>query len=141
MKKKILFICTHNSARSQMAEGLTNHFFGDKWEAFSAGTEATHVKPYAIKVLEETGIDISGHRSKLSTEFRNVIFNTVVTVCDNAKENCPYFPGAENYIHKSFGDPSDTECPEGTKGSKDEILRSFRNSRDEIKKWLYELLR
>jgi arsenate reductase len=117
-----------------MAEGLTNHFFGDKWEAFSAGTEATFVKPHAIKVLEEIGIDISAHRSKLSTEFKDINFDVIVTVCDNAKENCPYFPGAENYIHHSFNDPSDS------KGSEEKILLSFKNSRNEIKKWLDKIL-
>ncbi|MEN8155022.1 MAG: arsenate reductase ArsC [Acidobacteriota bacterium] len=135
MKKKILFICTHNSARSQIAEGLTNHFFGDRWEAFSAGTEATFVKPPAIKVLKELGIDISHHRSKLITEFRGEQFDLVVTVCDSAKENCPYFPGAKKYIHYSFKDPSDT------KGSEEDVLRSFRDSREKIKKWLDEFLR
>lgn len=133
MKKKILFICTHNSARSQMAEGLANHFFGEKWEGFSAGTEKTIVKPMAVKALENIGIDISHHRSKLSTDFTGGEFDIVVTVCDSAKENCPFFPGAKEYIHKSFLDPSDT------KGSDEEVLNAFIRSRDEIHMWLEEL--
>lgn len=133
-KKRVLFICTHNSARSQMAEGLTNHFFGDKWKAFSAGTEATFVKPEAIKVLNDINIDISGARSKLSTEFRGEEFNLVVTVCDNAKENCPFFPGAKKYIHKGFTDPSDV------KGNEEKKIEAFRKSRDEIREWLDTIL-
>ncbi len=134
MRKKILFICTHNSARSQMAEGLTNHFFGDKWEGFSAGTEKTIVKPMAVKALEKIGIDISHHRSKLSTEFTGREFDIVVTVCDSAKDNCPFFPGAKEHIHKSFKDPSDT------KGSHEDILDAFIRSRNEIHNWLKSFL-
>ncbi len=130
MKKTILFICTHNSARSQMAEGLTNHFFKENWEAFSAGTEKTFVKPMAIKVLKEIGIDISGHRSKLSTDFRGKEFDIVVTVCDSAKENCPYFPGSASYVHKGFNDPSNSQ------GNDEEVLKAFRESRNEIHEWL-----
>ncbi len=113
-----------------MAEGITNYYFNKRWEAFSAGTEKTYVKPMAIKALEYAGIDISNHRSKLSTEFRGWEFDVVVTVCDNAKENCPFFPGAKKYVHKGFRDPSDT------KGSEEEVLEAFCRSRDEIHKWL-----
>jgi len=134
MKKRILFICTHNSARSQMAEGLTNYFFGDRWEGFSAGTEKTVVKPMAIKALEEIGIDISHHHSKLITDFQGEEFDIVVTVCDSAKETCPFFPGAGKRVHKSFTDPSDT------KGTDDEVLKAFCRTRDEIHHWLKELL-
>jgi len=134
MKKKILFICTHNSARSQIAEGLTNHFFGDKWEGFSAGTEKTFVKPMAIKALKKIGIDISHHQSKLSTEFQGETFDMVVTVCDNAKETCPFFPGAKTRIHRSFIDPSDT------KGSNEDVLEAFCRTREEIHKWLKDFL-
>jgi len=133
MKKKIIFICTHNSARSQIAEGLTNHFFSNQWEAFSAGTEKTFVKPMAIKALEKIGIDISLHRSKLSTEFKGMKFDIVVTVCDSAKDNCPFFPDAKKYIHKSFKDPSET------KGNNEEILEAFVKSRDEIHNWIEKL--
>ncbi|MEN8222181.1 MAG: arsenate reductase ArsC [Acidobacteriota bacterium] len=134
MRKKILFICTHNSARSQMAEGLTNHFFNNEWEAFSAGTEKTFVKPMAAKALKDIGIDISHHRSKLSTEFAGFEFDIIVTVCDNAKDNCPFFPGAKKYVHKGFKDPSDT------KGSDEAVLEAFSRSRDEIHNWLKNFL-
>ena len=129
-KNKILFICTHNSARSQMAEGLMNHFFGDQFEAFSAGTEATSVKPFAIEAMKQIGIDISHHRSKTVGEFKDVKFDYVVTVCNNAKENCPFFPGAKAYIHMGFKDPSDTE------GSDEVKLCAFACTRDKIKQWL-----
>ena len=93
MKKKILFICTHNSARSQIAEGLMNHYFKDTWEAKSAGTVATFVKPFAIKALAEIDIDISQHTSKTIDTFQGDVFDVVVTVCNRAKETCPFFPG------------------------------------------------
>jgi len=131
---KVLFVCTHNSARSQMAEALANHYFGDFVEAYSAGSESTFVKPHAIKVIEELGIDMSKHFSKTVFYFENEKFDYVITVCDNAKETCPFFPGAKNYIHKSFVDPSNVS------GSEEEKLLSFRKSRDEIKKWLFSFL-
>lgn len=106
MRKTILFICTHNSARSQLSEGLVNHFFQDEWEAYSAGTMVSIVNPFAIKALAEIGIDISHHLSKSLTNFKDKIFDLVVTVCDNAKESCPYFQG-KNVIHYSFIDPFD----------------------------------
>ena len=106
-KQKVLFICTHNSARSQMAEGLLNALYGDRYEAYSAGTQPTEVNPYAIKVMAEMGIDISKHRSKSVEEFRGKKFDYVVTVCDHAKETCPFFPGGEKYLHQGFKDPSD----------------------------------
>ena len=93
MKKTVLFICTHNSARSQLAEGLVNHFFQDEWKAYSAGTVVTSVKVYAVRALAEIGIDILHHRSKSLTTFNNKKFNLVVTMCDRAKESCPYFQG------------------------------------------------
>ncbi len=132
MKKKVLFICTHNSARSQMAEGFLKTLFGDRYEAYSAGTHPTKVNPYAIKAMAEIGIDISNHRSKSIEEFRGVRFDYVVTVCDNAKENCPFLPGAKVYLHKSFKDPSEA------KGMEEEIMRVFRRIRDEIKNWIEE---
>ncbi|MGB9844129.1 MAG: arsenate reductase ArsC [Caldisericia bacterium] len=132
LKKKILFICTHNSARSQMAEGLMIYFMNDEFSAFSAGTKPTKVNPFAIKVMKEIGIDISNHRSKSVLEFKGEKFDYVVTVCDSAKENCPFFPGAKEYLHKSFEDPSSFE------GSEQEKLNKFREIRDEIKNFIFE---
>jgi len=129
MKKKVLFICTHNSARSQMAEGFLNALYGDRYEGFSAGIEPTRVNSYAVKAMMETGIDISTHRSKSIEDFRGKNFNYVVTVCNHAKETCPFFPG-EKILHKNFKDPSDF------KGTKDEILKEVRRVRDEIKDWI-----
>jgi arsenate reductase len=134
MKKKILFICTHNSARSQLAEGLANHYWKERCQAFSAGTQPSTVNPFAIKALAELGIDISGARSQNTAEFAGQEFDLAVTVCDSARENCPYFPGAKNYIHKSFKDPSQVE------GTDEEKLTAFREARDEILNWLKGLL-
>jgi len=128
-KKKVLFICTHNSARSQMAEGILRSFYPEKYDVYSAGTEPTEVNPYAVKVMDEIGIDISSYTSKNINEFISEIFDYVVTVCDLAKESCPFFPGKE-IIHKSFPDPSQL------KGSETEILEGFREIRDEIMAWV-----
>jgi arsenate reductase len=114
-----------------MAEGLTNALLGGRYEASSAGTEQTRVKPQAIEVLSELGIDISHHRSKTIDEFRGTQFDVVVTVCDNAKETCPFFPG-KKVVHKSFADPSSAD------GSEEEKLEAFRQVRDEIKAWLLD---
>jgi arsenate reductase (thioredoxin) len=133
MKQTILFICTHNSARSQIAEGLVNHYFGERWEASSAGIIATFVKPFAIKALAEIGIDISQHTSKTIAAFQGQEFDVVVTVCDSARETCPFFPG-KKVIHKSFADPSNVE------GTNEEKLAAFCRTRDEIKAWLRETL-
>ena len=114
-----------------MAEGLMNHFFGDRYRVSSAGTEATGVNPFAIQALGEIGVDISAHHSKTVGEFRGECFDTVVTVCDNARESCPFFPG-KRVIHKSFRDPSHTD------GSGEEVLQAFREVRDEIHAWLEE---
>jgi len=130
MKKKILFICTHNSARSQMAEGYMKAKYSDRFEAFSAGTEATRVHPMAIAVMKEIGIDISGYRSKLIDEFFGKGIGTVVTVCDSAQGACPFFPGAQDVIHQSFPDPS------AFKGSDEEVRAGFRKVRDEIIRWI-----
>ncbi len=130
MKKKILFICTHNSARSQMAEGYMNARYGDRFEAFSGGTEATRVYPMAIAVMKELGIDISGPRSKLIDEHFDSGIETVVTVCDSAQKACPFFPGTREVIHRGFMDPS------GFTGSGEEIPASFRRLRDEIIRWI-----
>lgn len=131
-KKKILVICRHNSARSQMAEGFLESLYSDHFEAKSAGLEPSAVNPYAIKVMSEIGIDISHHRSKSVKEFVGTKFDYIVTVCDEAKEMCPFFPGGGEYIHKSFQDPA------GCQGSDEEKILCFRSIRDEIKKWLEE---
>jgi len=129
-KKKVLFICTHNSARSQMAEGFLRRLYGDRYEAYSAGTEPSEVNPYAVRVMEVVGIDISNHRSKGVEEFRGWEFDWVATVCDQAEERCPFLPGAERYIHKGFPDPSKSA------GDENEVLERFRKVRDEIKRWI-----
>jgi arsenate reductase len=126
MKKKILFICTHNSARSQIAEGYMNAKYGGLYEAFSAGTEKTRVHPMAIEVMKEIGIDISGHRSKLIDEFFGAGIDTVITVCDSAHAACPFFPGVKEIIRQSFPDPSEFTGPE------EKIRNGFRIVRDAI---------
>jgi arsenate reductase len=130
MKLRILFLCTHNSCRSQMAEGLANHFLGGRFQAFSAGTEATRVNPLAIKVLAELGIDISGHNSKTLDAFAGQSFDYVVTLCSDANEKCPLFFGGVQRIHQGFDDPS------RLKGCEEALLPEFRRVRDEIRAWL-----
>jgi arsenate reductase len=103
-KPKVLFLCTHNSARSQMAEGLLRHLAGNHFEVMSAGTEATHVRPLAIRAMDELGIDISGQESKTLDRYLGDTFDYVVTVCDDANEACPVFPGAKRRLHWSFED-------------------------------------
>ena len=125
---RVLFLCTHNSARSQMAEGLLRSFGGSDVEVASAGTEATFVRPEAIAVMRELGIDISGHESKTLERFLNEPFDEVITVCDDANEACPFFPGARNRRHWSVDDPSQVN------GSGDERLAAFRRARDELRK-------
>ncbi len=130
MKKKVLFICTHNSARSQMAEGFLRHFYGDFYEVFSAGTEPGRVHPFAVKVMKEAAVDISTHFSKSVDLFLGEEIDLVVTVCDHAREVCPYFPGARSYMHYSFPDPSNVE------GSEELKLEVFRKVRDMISEWI-----
>lgn len=130
MKKKVLFICTHNSARSQMAEGLLRAFYGDRYEAYSAGTQPTHISPYAIKVMAEMGIDISAQYSKNVDVFYGMKFDYIVTVCNHAKEACPLFQGGEMCLHSGFEDPSQVE------GSEEEKLAFFRHTRNAIKDWI-----
>jgi len=130
MKQRILFLCTHNSCRSQMAEGLVNHYLGDRFQAFSAGTEATRVNPLAIRVLAEIGIDISHHSSKILTEFDGQLFDYVITLCGDANENCPLFFGGVQRLHIGFEDPSRLS------GSDEEVLPEFRRVRDEIRQKL-----
>lgn len=114
-----------------MAEGFLRHLYGDLYEAYSAGLEATEVNPYAVKVMRELGIDISSHRSKRIDEFKGVLFDYVVTVCDSAKERCPFFPG-KKIIHKGFEDPAEFV------GEEEEKLKVFRKVRDEIRDWIIE---
>lgn len=128
-KKKVLFICTHNSCRSQMAEGLLNSIYGSNYEAYSAGIKPTNVNPYAVEVMKEIGIDLSKHYSKSIEDFKGSTFDFVVTVCDNAKETCPFFPG-KKIIHKGFEDPAVFN------GSIEQTLDFFRKIRDEIKTWI-----
>lgn len=127
MKKNILFLCTSNSCRSQMAEGIANHFWGDKVEACSAGTQSSFVNPLAIDVLKEIGIDISGHRSKNLSEFDGQNFDYVITLCGDANETCPLYIGGTKKTHIGFEDPAKAE------GTPEEILNEFRRVRDEIK--------
>jgi len=127
MKQKVLFICTHNSARSQIAEGLLRSLAADRFDAFSAGTEATHIRPLAIKAMNEIGIDISGQQSKTLDRYLSEPFDVVITVCDTAAEACPIFPGAVQRRHWSFEDPSQAT------GSQEEQLAVYRRIRDEIR--------
>lgn len=127
MKRRVLFICTHNSARSQMAEGLLRHMGNDQFEAFSAGTEATFVRPMAIQAMAELGVDISHQQSKTLDRYLGEPFDDVITVCDTAAEACPVFPGAVRRRHWSFEDPSKAT------GSENEQLQVYRKVRDEIR--------
>ncbi|MCX7832300.1 MAG: arsenate reductase ArsC [Actinobacteria bacterium] len=126
--KKILFLCTHNSARSIMAEALFNHYFSEVAEAKSAGTDPTGVNPLTLKVLEEIGIDTKNLRSKSVQEMLNEDFDLVITVCDNAKESCPVFPKPLRKIHQSFEDPAASNDIEVFRRVRDEILRWMKNS-------------
>ena len=127
-RKTVLFLCTHNFARSQMAEGLTNSFFATRFEAL----EPSRVHPMTIQVMDELGIDISNQESKHINEFQGKTFDYVVTVCDHAQETCPYFPGKQ-VIHQSFYDPVQVE------GTEEEQLAVFRRVRDNIKTWLFTI--
>jgi len=141
-KMNTIFICYHNSARSQMAEGLLRAFYGDWYDVYSAGIEASQVDPRAIKVMDEIGIDISGQHSKTMNEYRGILFDLAVTVCDKSKEACPICgislkapettPAAKRTIHKTFRDPSTAE------GTEEEQLDVFRQVRDEIEDWIFE---
>ena len=129
-QKKVLILCTGNSARSQMAEGLLRHDADNRFVVESAGTKPSHVRPEAIAVMKELGIDISGHRSKSVEDFADREFDYVLTVCDNAKESCPVFPGHANRLHRNFDDPAAAE------GSETARLAVFRRVRDEIRDYL-----
>ena len=139
-KKKVLFLCTHNSARSQMAEGLLRCMYGEEYEAYSAGVAATSVDPRAVLVMKEMGIDIYGQRCKTSSEFGDTIFDLAVTVCERARQACPIcstrlelpssLPKAREVIHRSFEDPA------AALGTEEELLEAFRRVRDEIADWI-----
>lgn len=130
--ESVLFVCTHNSARSQMAEGLLRARDGDRYEVFSAGTERTHVRPLAIRAMQEIGIDIRDHSSKTVEDLGDRAFDYVVTVCDSAREACPYVPARKRVIHQAFPDPS------AATGTEEERLAVFRAVRDKIAEWLEE---
>jgi len=134
-KKRVLILCTGNSARSQMAEGLLRHNAGDRFEVESAGTKASFVRPEAIAVLRELGIDISRHHSKNVNEFEGQDFDYVITVCDHARESCPMFFGRAEKLHHDFEDPAAAE------GSEAERLAVFRRVRDELRDYLVEFTR
>ena len=125
-KKRVLILCTGNSARSQMAEGILRHFAGDKYDVTSAGTIASFVRPQAIAVMNEIGIDISDHRSKCLDEFLDLHFDYIITVCDNANQTCPTFPGNATRLHWSFDDPAEAQ------GTEEQVLAVFRRVRDKI---------
>jgi arsenate reductase len=131
-KKRVLILCTGNSARSQMAEGLLRHDADDRFDVESAGTKPGSVRPEAIAAMSELGIDISGQRSKNVDEFAGQQFDYVITVCDNARETCPVFFGAAEKLHRSFEDPA------AFIGSNEERLTLFRRVRDELRAWLRE---
>lgn len=134
MKPLVLFLCTHNSARSQMAEGLLRRMGGDRFEVASAGTEPSKVNPLAIAAMSEIGIDISAHSSKGAKEFFRQKISYVVTVCDDAKEKCPIYPFALKKMHWSLPDPSRAE------GSEEERLMAFRKVRDDLTRRIQILL-
>ena len=124
--QRVLILCTGNSARSQMAEGLLRSMAGDRFAVFSAGTKPSFVRPEAIVAMRELGVDLSSHRSKSVDEYRDASFDYVITVCDNANESCPLFAGKAERIHWSFEDPAAVE------GSEETRLGSFRRIRDQI---------
>jgi len=126
-RQRVLFICTHNSARSQMAEALLRVMGGEEFEAFSAGTEASKVRPEAIAVMAEVGIDISGQESKTLERFLHQPFDWSITVCDTARENCPVFPGVEQTAHWGVDDPAEVEGGEARR------LEAFRKARDDLR--------
>ena len=130
-KKRVLILCTGNSARSQMAEGLLREMDGDSFEVESAGVNPSRVRPEAIEAMREIGIDISGHRSKSADEFTGQEFDYIITVCDNARETCPVFPGHAERIHQRFEDP-----PAPSAADPETTMAIFRRVRDEIGEWM-----
>jgi arsenate reductase len=134
MKSKVLFLCTGNSCRSQMAEGFLRVLGGERFEAFSAGTKPSVVNPIAIEAMREKGIDITHHRSKNADGYAGQNFEYIITVCDNAKEHCPFFPGPSIRLHWSLPDPAEAT------GSHEERMHVFRTIRDEIESRVRELV-
>lgn len=132
-KKRVLILCTGNSARSQMAEGLLRELGGDRFEVYSAGVNPSWVRPEAVEAMREVGIDISGNRSKSAEEFAGQQFDYIITVCDNARETCPVFPGHAERIHQSFEDP-----PAPGAADPDTTKAVFRRVRDEVSAWMRE---
>ena len=135
-KLKVLFLCTGNSCRSQMAEGWTRHLKGDTIEPYSAGIEMHGLNPMAVKVMAEAGVDISHHRSKHLDEVKHIPFDWVITVCDNANESCPVFPGGVKRLHVSFDDPPKLARQAKTE---DEALAHYRRVRDEVRRFVESL--
>ncbi|MCB2227641.1 MAG: arsenate reductase ArsC [Desulfarculaceae bacterium] len=135
-KKRILFLCTGNSCRSQMAEALVNHLRGDEYQAFSAGVSPHGIDPRAVKAMAELGLDISGNRSKDTSEFLDQQFDYIVTVCDNARENCPFFPGAAQRVHAGFPDPPRLAA---AAKSEEEAMAPYRRVRDEIRAFVEQM--
>ncbi len=135
-KPKILFLCTGNSCRSQMAEGLCRSLRGDMFEAYSAGIETHGLNPNAVTVMSEIGINIKGHKSQNISEFKNTEFEYVITVCDNARESCPFFPARTMLKHRSFADPPKLAA---TAKTEDEKLGHYRRVRDEIREFILSL--
>jgi arsenate reductase len=127
--KKILVLCTGNSCRSQIAEGYLRQFAGNKAEVYSAGVETHGVNPRAIQVMKEDGIDISHHTSNNVNEYKDIDFDYVITVCDNAKERCPYFPSKAKKFHYNFPDPAKA------KGTEVDVMQQFRKVREMIKRY------
>ena len=134
-RKRVLFVCTHNSARSQMAEAMVNAWAGDTFEAFSAGTEATVIRPETIAVMAEIGLDLEGQRSKSIDEFRGQPFHWFITVCDDANEACPVFPGTPSAAHWSIEDPSSAT------GAEADRLDAFRRARDDVRERIEAFVR
>ena len=134
MKPKILVLCTGNSCRSQIAEGYLRHFAKDRAEIYSAGIETHGVNPKAIETMKEDGIDISHHTSNNIDEYFNIDFDFIITVCDNAKESCPYFPSQAKKIHQNFPDPAKAT------GTKEQIDNNFREVREVIKKYCQKFI-
>ena len=132
-KRKVLFLCTGNSCRSQMAEGWTRALLGRGVDAYSAGVETHGLNPCAVRVMKEAGVDITGQESQHVDEFRDLAPDLVVTVCTSAAERCPVLPGAKRTVHHSFRDPA------GAEGTEDEILAVFRSVRDEVRDYVRQL--
>ena len=133
-KRRVLFLCTHNSARSQMAEGWLRNRWGDRFEAYSAGTEAAALRPLAVRAMAEMGVDISGQESKALERYLNEPWDYVITVCDQANQACPVFPGGQHRLHWSVPDPSSAD------GTEEERLAAYRQARDDLREHIDQLV-